>query len=691
MEKNFSLRRAAGLAVLCLLVACLPALAVPQETERVQGVEVTAWEAGNVVHWQDRRLAAPAPVDPAALLFEVPQDPCGLPLGKSDGPSPDAESAPIPFDDPGRESRLAAGVRSFEGLNLLAHGGGWPPNANGDVGINHYVLVVNDSLGIFSKSTGALLGTARLNDFFPPSCGEPCASNNTGEALVLFDQIQRRWFLVVPSWSGTTNGSSLSVAASQTEDPTGAWWTYCLKADNTLMVSNPRLGVWNDGLYITANLFAFGGAYQQTGIWVVKTPEAYRGNLIFQRLSTLSLRSFGMVPGCARGRVAPLAGTSNFLFTIDANEFGGSHTDALHVWTCRVDWRNPANTALTGPTVLPVDPYDLTASRVPQLGTTWTLDSLYGRLMYPAPIRFGGIAGTDMHQSVYLCHLVDCIGARAMRWYELRIQGGTVSIYQQGTFAPDANHRWMGSICADVLDNIVLGYNVSSTQMYPAIRFTGRQAQDPRGTLKRGEATIVQGTGAQTRISRWGEVSMMTVDPVDDLTFWYVHEYYLASAVAPELPDWHTRIGVFRIDQVPPAGSLVPEAGLDVALDLPRQPFYNRGIRPFVVSTVDPHAGPSCLAVPESLADSESCRVQTTVSGRNGVRFWWKVSSESGWDYLCLYLDGVLQQRISGAVGWTQVNFALPPGTHTLTWAYIKDASDSAGADCAWLDKVELY
>src|SRR5207253_840064 len=97
------------------------------------------------------------------------------------------------------------------------------------------------------------------------------------------------------------------------------------------------------------------------------------------------------------------------------------------------------------------------------------------------------------------------------------------------TFAPDSSYRWMGSIAMDQAGGMAVGYSVSSSAMNPAIRFTGRAATDALGTMQ-AENVIVNGTGSQSSgLSRWGDYSAMTVDPVDDCTFWYTNEYQKAN------------------------------------------------------------------------------------------------------------------------------------------------------------------
>src|SRR5260370_455449 len=95
----------------------------------------------------------------------------------------------------------------------------------------------------------------------------------------------------------------------------------------------------------------------------------------------------------------------------------------------------------------------------------------------------------------------------------------------------------------DQSGDIALGYSVSSSTVSPSIRYTGRLASDPLATLPQGEATLIAGSGSQTSsFNRWGDYSMMAVDPTDDCTFWYTQEYYAATSTA----NWQTPVGSFK-------------------------------------------------------------------------------------------------------------------------------------------------
>src|SRR4051795_4597484 len=51
--------------------------------------------------------------------------------------------------------------------------------------------------------------------------------------------------------------------------------------------------------------------------------------------------------------------------------------------------------------------------------------------------------------------------------------------HQQGTYAPDAEHRWMGSRAMDVSRNNAVGYSASGSTSFPSIRVAGRLSGDP--------------------------------------------------------------------------------------------------------------------------------------------------------------------------------------------------------------------
>jgi len=89
-----------------------------------------------------------------------------------------------------------------------------------------------------------------------------------------------------------------------------------------------------------------------------------------------------------------------------------------------------------------------------------------------------------------------------------------------------------------------------------------------------------------------------------------------------------------------------------------------------------------------AIMNNQESWLQTTVTGPGTISFWWKVSSESSFDWLEFYSNNVRLHRISGNVNWINQSYLIPSGAQTLKWRYVKDGSANAGSDCGWVDCV---
>jgi len=76
------------------------------------------------------------------------------------------------------------------------------------------------------------------------------------------------------------------------------------------------------------------------------------------------------------------------------------------------------------------------------------------------------------------------------------------------------------------------------------------------------------------------------------------------------------------------------------------------------------------------------------VQAAGNVEFEYKVSSESGYDFLVFSVDGSVIASWSGEAGWAHYVHNIDAGPHTLTWSYTKDTSVNSGSDAAWIDFV---
>jgi hypothetical protein len=145
------------------------------------------------------------------------------------------------------------------------------------------------------------------------------------------------------------------------------------------------------------------------------------------------------------------------------------------------------------------------------------------------------------HESLLANHSVNNGGLTAIRWYEIR-DVNTPTVFQQGTLAAATVHLWMASIAQDKMGNIAVGFSASnSVAVKPSIGVTGRLPGDAPGTMRTPHAILI-GTGVQTGgLTRGGDYSPMTVDPLDDCTMWYTTEYLKTNGSF----NWNTRIASF--------------------------------------------------------------------------------------------------------------------------------------------------
>ncbi|MBI3474254.1 MAG: choice-of-anchor D domain-containing protein [Acidobacteria bacterium] len=418
---------------------------------------------------------------------------------------------------------------NFEGLGQSQYGfvvQAAPPDTNGAVGATQYVQWVNLEYAVFDKATGALTAGPFQGNSIWAGFGGQCQTSNDGDPIVQYDKIANRWILTQFAVSSTPYLQC--VAVSTTSDATGSYNRYAFSFGNSFP-DYPKLGVWPDAYYISFNMFGpvnFLGAdacAMDRNKMLAGLPATI---VCFQQNTGVD----SLLPSDMDGLIQPAQGEPAFFA-----DFG---TNSLRLWKFHVDFATPANSTFTGPTTLAVanfNPLCGGGTCVSQPGTTQKLDSLADRLMYRLAYR----KFTDGHEALVANHAI----TTGTRWYEIRNPNGTPSVFQQGTYAPDSSTRWMGSIAMDQSGDIALGYSVASGSVFPSIAFTGRFAGDALGTMQ-AEQSIVAGTGSQTNLVRWGDYSAMTVDPVDDCTFWYTQEYIKATGSF----NWNTRIANFKFD-----------------------------------------------------------------------------------------------------------------------------------------------
>nr|NQU90773.1 PKD domain-containing protein [Bacteroidota bacterium] len=440
----------------------------------------------------------------------------------------------------GEKSTRSIGV-NINGVGNLS--GVAPPDTDGDVGPNHYFQMVNLAFAIYDKSGTLLYGPVDNSTLWSGFIGSWTGTND-GDPIILYDSYSDRW-MATQFAINTGDGTQWElVAISQTGDPTGSWYRYAFQF--TYMPDYPKFGIWPDGYYLSINQFQkIGSSYywKGGGACVLNRDKMIAGDptaeMVFFNLGT----SYGsLLPADADGTLPPPTGTPNYFTRFTSGK--------LQLWELGVDWANTSNSTITRKPDISIASFSNSGFTINQPGTSTSLDDLADRLMYRLQYRNFGT-----HQAMVTNHTVNNGSNKAaVRWYEMRKTGTSWSLYQQGTYNPnDGNHRWMGSIAMNASGDIALGYSVSGSSTYPSIRFTGRNNGDPLGTMTIAETSIFSGTHSQTGVSRWGDYSCMSVDPINDQTFWFTTEYSNGGW------SWKTRIASFDISEtVVPIISVTP-------------------------------------------------------------------------------------------------------------------------------------
>jgi hypothetical protein len=460
---------------------------------------------------------------------------------------------------------------TFEGVAAAQSGCGCaPPDSDGDVGPNHYVEAINSSYAVYDKTGNLLAGPITYNTLFSPlGTSTPCGNNqNHGDPFAMYDQMADRW--VVSDFAFASFGGSPSyecIAVSQTPDPAaGSWFLYAVLVDPTNFNDYPKAAVWNNptpgGAYhYTFNLFAsLQGPFNGVTVMALDRGAMLSGmpaNAISFTIPPVTGLgdSYSLVPAGFGTGDPPPAGRDEMLLAVDSPSTENVTLTEVKAWLFHVDFVTPTNSTIgigtnhTPNSLITVNPFvdaftNATGfTMVPQQGTSQLLDTLGDKIMTPLVYQnFGGTESLWADQTVVLNFPN---GPTAVRWYQFDVTGGTFPAnpvqQQDWTNDNDGVWRFMPSVAVDQSGNTAIGYSVSSSSIFPGIRYAGRLVTDPPGNLGQGEATMFDGTGNQSGLSRWGDYSRNAIDPADGTSFWHVNEYQAVNGSF----NWHTRIGKF--------------------------------------------------------------------------------------------------------------------------------------------------
>lgn len=399
-----------------------------------------------------------------------------------------------------------------------------------DVGPNHVIQMVNASSGaqftILDKAGNELAAPVYFDNFFGFSAG-------LGDPVVLYDAMADRWFMA----EFTSGSNDFNIAVSTTADPMGTYHTYTFTADN--FPDYLKFGVWTDMYIMTSNESGPSAVYALDRTSMLAGLPATMQRFTVPDYPTIGFQA--TTPVTFDIGTAPPAGAPGMFMRMADDAWDASITnDRLEIWSMDIDFATPANSVVSGPDFLAVDPFDtelcgFTAfACFEQPGTSTALDPLREVLMNRIQYKNFGT-----HEALVCNHVTDVTGTDVggVRWYELRRNGGIANpwgVHQQGTYSPDTDSRFMAGIAMNEVGDISLFYNVTSSSTFPGVRYTGRYANDPLGQMTIAETSIIEGS-ASNASNRYGDYNSLDVDPADGITFWGTGNYNPSTS-------WSTRI-----------------------------------------------------------------------------------------------------------------------------------------------------
>src|SRR6476469_8405744 len=495
----------------------------PRRIERIEGDESEDREAAENPHIK-------TPTAQALVAASVPGAIAKDTALQIPAPFLSMPSPLLTFEGLGRTENIAAGFGSLS-----------PPDSNGAVGRTQFVEQDNLLVRVWDKAGNPVTAPFRLSSLFT-ALGGQCASPDRGDPVVLYDRLADRWMLSQFAFASQFSAPyHQCIAVSKTCNAAGAYFVYDFVTAGNEFPDYPKMGVWPDGYYMMVHQFTNGGPFNGTGVYSFDRVKMLAGNPTASYIYfNLNLTNHpegvgGMLPSDLDGITPPPAGRPNTFAYLTAVDFGDP-ADGLRLFDFHSDFTVPANSTFTEraetsyPAPLAVAAYSTVTpagnqgrQAVPQpapaSASTAALDAITDRLMHRMQYRNQG-----GYETLVTTHNVGAPGSTvfgtfraAPRYYELRSTGGgAFAVQEQATFAPggappgDNISRWMGSAAEDNQGNLAVGYSVSSGaaggNVFPGIRYAGRLATDPAGSLAQGEAVLINGTGVHTDTSgnRWG-------------------------------------------------------------------------------------------------------------------------------------------------------------------------------------------
>jgi hypothetical protein len=387
---------------------------------------------------------------------------------------------------------------SFIGDN----GTGWyPPDTNLAVGPSHVVETVNETLAIYNKSTGALISSQTLQNFFS---GYVQGSIGMFDPSVMYDEAAGRFIVEAAVKDSTNSKSYVDIAVSNSSDPTAGFTEkHQIEVDQggQYWVDNGKLGGNADAYVFTGNFYTFSNS---NGPELVLTID--KTSVLDQNSSTLTdyvvtrSNNFSMIPARMHG-----ASSGGPMWFVETTWNGSNSIDVVKM--TNVDTANPSFTDNN----LTVNSYSYISSPPQPGGTVGIVDC---RALNVEWNNNNLVTGFDSKSG----------SDAAAAWVEFATGGSSPTVSQQGVIHPgSAVQTYFPAVGVDSSGNVGMTYMESSSSEDVSMYFTGRLASDPANTME--APTLGDGGSATLSPNRAGDYAGIALDPSTSATFWVGNEY----------------------------------------------------------------------------------------------------------------------------------------------------------------------
>jgi hypothetical protein len=416
--------------------------------------------------------------------------------------------APAPAAAPAALSPVTVVGPDFDGASEVD--GLVPPDTHGAVGSTQFVEVTNSHIDIFDKLDHANRTSISLAAFFG------YFNRTLFDPRAVYDSVWNRWVITADAFPESPDVQFFFLAISVTSDATGPFFIYQLNVTFTSgdLWDFPQLGMDQDAVIITANIFDASGNFQGADMFAIAKAHLYNG-LGF---------SVPVFTGLVGTLAPPLVLDDNpSTYLIAAQPIAS----ALQLYTLQNSSR-PAGTTLSGPVDVPVDSYTFPQQAVLQPGPGCdNLDAGDARFVN---------ASTQVANFLWQVHSVDFFGA-ALVFYQ--IDTGQAAVVQSGfVFASGTSSDFNASIAANSDSDVFLNWTSvdAPNGVNAQVRFAGCDHNDGACLPGPGVADFTSPTCITGQFGRWGDYSAVTVDPSNPRVAWLVNEKIDTST------EWGSRI-----------------------------------------------------------------------------------------------------------------------------------------------------